>query len=854
MKKFYFTIFIFIYHLSFSQINSFKISIDSGKIYLNNYDFKDNKNISLEGNWEFYWSKLLTPKDFEDSTLKPENFITVPGVWTNIIINGKPIPDTGFATLRLQIYSDTTYPYNISLFFREILTSYKVFLNGKEIIELGKVGKSSTEAIPKLSIKFKTVEIKKGKNDLIVQVSNYHHRTNAFDDPPKIGEEKNILMEILESIAFDLIILGLLLVMSFYHIGLFVFRRKNRVALTFGIFSLIIAIRVLSTSNFILSFLIPSISWQIMYILAYTTIYTTVPLFALYFKQTFEEKRFKWIFFAIYPISLIFLLTLFLPSLIYTKLLLFFQIITILYIIFISILLIIYSIKKRKGAKILLISVLFLGYTVINDFLLYNDIIYTFSMVQIGFFILLLGQALTLAKIFTDAFEQKEMLSKELEIQNQNLEEIIGIRTKQLKEQNEELIVTEEELRQTLEEFKTLNKRYEQKNLELQKYFTAIEQSEIAFVITDLNTIIEYVNPYFSTITGYSSEEIIGKPVKILNSDKTPRIVYDELWKKLNEGKTWKGEFINKAKDGHIFVENAMISPVYFDGKLVNYVAVKEDITELKRKDKEIQDKNQMLEQLNIEIRSILNDLMDSINYAKTIQKSVFPSKIEMKEILGNYFLLFKPRDIVGGDFFFVRQINNFKIIAIGDCTGHGVSGGFLTIMATSLLIEYTNQIDKLTTNQILEKMRARTKLFFSNDSITLQDGFDIALVVWEKENNIIKYSGANIPIYFYTNNKIIEYKPTISPIGDYPIERRFIEHQIEINHETIMYITTDGIVDQLNEDYRKISKIRFLNLLQEISNFDMDIQKEKIQQFFEQWRGSIRQIDDVTILGVKLK
>ena len=181
-------------------------------------------------------------------------------------------------------------------------------------------------------------------------------------------------------------------------------------------------------------------------------------------------------------------------------------------------------------------------------------------------------------------------------------------------------------------------------------------------------------------------------------------MLFRSLWKKLKDGKTWKGEFINKAKDGHIFIENAIISPVHFDGKLVNYVAIKDDVTEIKKKDKEIQDKTQMLEQLNIEIRSILSDLMDSINYAKTIQKSVFPSKTEMKEILNNYFLLFRPRDIVGGDFFFVRQINNLKIIAIGDCTGHGVPGGFLTIMATSLLIEYTNQIDKLTTNEILKK------------------------------------------------------------------------------------------------------------------------------------------------------
>lgn len=854
MKKLLLLLFAFISIYSYSQTSNNFPKIEKGKIFLSNFDLKSHKNVTLEGEWELYWSKILTPNDFKDSTLKPDAYLNVPGVWTNTKINGKSIPDTGFATIRLLIYSDTNYSYNISLFFREILTSYKVFFNDKEILELGKVGKNSKDAIAKLSINFKTVDVKKGKNELIIQISNYHHRTNAFDDPPKIGEEKNILIEIFKSIAFDLTIFGLMLVMAFYHIGLFIFRRKNRVSLTFGIFSFVIAIRVISTSNFILSFIFPSFSWQLMYILAYSTLYLAVPLFMLYFKQTFDETRFKWIFFAIHPISLAFLFTLFLPSLIYTKLILYYQLIVFVYIIFISILLIIYSIKKRKGARILLFSVIILSVTVVNDFLFYNDIIYTFPMVQIGSFVMLLGQALTLARIFTNAFEENEYLSKELEIQNKNLEEIVRIRTLQLKEQNEELIVTEEELRQTLEEFKALNHKFEQKNIELQKYFTAIEQSEIAFVITNLDSIIEYVNPYFSTITGYSSEEIIGKPVKVLNSGKNPQFVYDELWKKLKEGKTWKGEFINKAKDGHIFIENAIISPVHFDGKLVNYVAIKDDITEIKKKDKEIQDKSQMLEQLNAEIRNILNDLMDSINYAKTIQKSVFTSKIEMKEILNNYFLFFRPRDIVGGDFFFVRQINNLKIIAVGDCTGHGVPGGFLTIMATSLLIEYTNQIDKLTTSEILEKMRTRTKLFFSNESMSLQDGFDIALVAWDKVNNSIKYSGANIPMYLVTDNKLVEYKPIVSPIGEYPIERKFVEHSITIESNTTMYISTDGMLDQLNEDYRKILKIRFINLLKEISNIDLSLQKEKIQDYFENWRGTTRQIDDVTVLGVKLK
>jgi PAS domain S-box-containing protein len=640
--------------------------------------------------------------------------------------------------------------------------------------------------------------------------------------------------------------------MSFYHLGLWWLRKKNKVALTFAIFSAVMALRTVVFNNYLLSYVFPQLSWQIMYILAYSTLYAGVPIFLVYFRQTFEEKRFKIIFISNYIISLFFLLTLCLKSIIYTKLLMYYQAIALIYIVLLTILLISYSIKKKKGARILLLSITIFATTVINDILFYNDLIKTISLVPLGTFIMLLGQALTLGRIFTNSFEQNEILADKLEIQNKNLESIVEQRTKQLKEQNEELTVTEEELRQTLDEFKTLNRQFELKNIELKKYFTAIEQSNIAFLITDLHNKIEYVNSFFTTITGYTKEEVIGKNPRILNSGQNPKELYTGLWSKILNGEVWQGEFVNKAKDGHVFIEKAIITPLFNEGVITNYITIKEDITELRKQEIEISEKNNKLEHLNTEVNSILKDLMSSLSYAKKIQKSVFPSTEELTNILHDYFLFYKPREIVGGDFYFVRQIDNMKIIAVGDCTGHGVPGCFLTILATSLLIEYTNKIDKLSPAEILENIRKRVITFFSTDKNKIQDGFDLGLIVENTETKILTFAGANISAITYQNNELIEYKAVKSPIGYYPIQRNFENQTIPIKDNLMLYLASDGFIDQFDEHNNKFSKKQFKDLLSKIALLPLEVQNQEIVNSFIKWKGNFRQIDDITVLGIK--
>ena len=545
---------------SFSQKH--EEGIKDGVLDFSAWDFQRDGNLKLEGNWEFYWSKLYSPSDFSGNTITPDAFVAVPGVWTGTLVKGNAISNTGCATYRLTVMANGDN--HLMLSFKEIISAYKVWLNGEVIVQAGVVANSSAHAKPAYQLNTVPVNFKKGPNEIIVQISNFNHRANAFEYAPVIGTIGNIEKEDFKGNAVDLIAMGLLLIMAFYHLGLFVFRPKDLPILTFSIFCFLALLRLMVTSNYLLGHFFTSSTWGFVYFLKYFTFYTIIPLLGLLIQQTFNEKRYKWIFNSLYIVSGIFVLTLFLPSLIYTKLLIFWEFVALgYYAVVLGGLLIRYALKKLEGAIILLLSVSLLAIATINDMLFFNDVLNTMEMVPIGIFILILGQALTLGKRFTSVYYKYEELAIMLESQNENLKSIVNERTRQLEE--EKIILS-------------------QTSSKLQKYFTAIEQASATIVITDTQGNIEYANPQFEKTTGYSISEAIGKNPRILKSGKTPEHIYPELWKTIKSGKVWRGEFVNRKKTKEDYIEKVIISPVLDqNGIVVNFIAIKDDITEVKK-------------------------------------------------------------------------------------------------------------------------------------------------------------------------------------------------------------------------------------------------------------------------------
>ena len=275
-----------------------------------------------------------------------------------------------------------------------------------------------------------------------------------------------------------------------------------------------------------------------------------------------------------------------------------------------------------------------------------------------------------------------------------------------------------------------------------------------------------------------------------------------------------------------------------------------------------LEEKNELLHNKNEEIylqKQIIEKshkyITDSINYAKKIQNAIFPSLDLFKNNLSDYFIIFKPLNVVSGDFYWATKINDYFIFVAADCTGHGVPGAFVSMLGISFLKEIVNRNDNIQAGKTLDTLREEIKNSLNqNHKNERQEGMDIAFCALNTKNNILQFAGANNPLYLFRNNELIEYKADRQPIGLYRKERPFKNHEIQLEKNDQLYIFSDGFIDQFGGDKnKKFMKKNFKNLLTEIQNENMDIQNKILEDEFKKWKGTINQIDDVLVIGVKI-
>ena len=250
------------------------------------------------------------------------------------------------------------------------------------------------------------------------------------------------------------------------------------------------------------------------------------------------------------------------------------------------------------------------------------------------------------------------------------------------------------------------------------------------------------------------------------------------------------------------------------------------------------------------------NQITDSIQYAKSLQKGLLTQRKAIEKILPNHFILYLPKDIVSGDFYWVKKIGDVIIIAAADCTGHGVPGAFMSVLGISLLNEIVRRKEILKANQALEVLRHELKeaLHQSEEDYSYNNGMDIALCVIDRKQKLIQYSGANAPLYLVRDNKLIEFKPTRNPIGLTPLEIPFLNHEIEYDENDIFYLFSDGFMDQFGgDDGKKFRSRRFKHLLLDIHNKPFESQKDHLKLGLMKWMGNkYDQVDDIMIFGFK--
>ena len=255
-----------------------------------------------------------------------------------------------------------------------------------------------------------------------------------------------------------------------------------------------------------------------------------------------------------------------------------------------------------------------------------------------------------------------------------------------------------------------------------------------------------------------------------------------------------------------------------------------------------------------IEIKN--NEITDSINYAKRIQQSILPPISEISAALPHSFVLFKPKDIVSGDFYWFEESNNKTLIAACDCTGHGVPGAIMSMLGADKLNESLVHSSDVSSILTLVNKGVKKALRQSSKEDSTRDGMDLALCAFDKGMNFLEYSGANRPLWVIRNNRneIEEVKATKVAIGGFTDEDQVFEkHKIELNKNDAIYIFTDGFADQFSQDDKKLMTRKFKEILLSIQDKSMEEQKNYLDTFIEDWKGGMEQTDDILVIGIRI-
>jgi len=269
-----------------------------------------------------------------------------------------------------------------------------------------------------------------------------------------------------------------------------------------------------------------------------------------------------------------------------------------------------------------------------------------------------------------------------------------------------------------------------------------------------------------------------------------------------------------------------------------------------------LSDKSTDLENKNLELEKIYRQVTDSITYASRIQLVLLPSKELFEGFSKDYFILYRPKNIVSGDFYWISILEGFRFLVVADCTGHGVSGAFMTVIGKMLLNQIINEKKMLVPKQILEQLdKALFRILNQQANRSfIADGMDMGLVRYEDATQKLIFCSANRPIIFSRNGIIDEVKANKSSIGGQPLaDKHFEDYSMDCQHQEVFYLFTDGITDQFGgEQNRKFMIRRLREKLQECANLPLAEQQDFLSETLDDWQADNTQTDDILLIGFR--
>lgn len=273
------------------------------------------------------------------------------------------------------------------------------------------------------------------------------------------------------------------------------------------------------------------------------------------------------------------------------------------------------------------------------------------------------------------------------------------------------------------------------------------------------------------------------------------------------------------------------------------------DITDNKLNEKRLLESNLQLAEQN-------KDITASIQYAQRIQQSILQSSEQLNELFKDAFLLYKPKDIVSGDYYWFYEDSNYKYVGVVDCTGHGVPGAMMSMVANSMFKEVFINRKETVPSEILKALDEElAKSINKNDDASFNDGMDVSLIRVDKANNELVFAGAFRSIIISRGEELTELKGSRYPIGFYSgVEKQFENQVFQLRKNDAVYLFTDGFIDQFGgEKNKKLNKSNFKDLLSSINDLALEEQEAFLEYSFNNWKQDLEQTDDVLVIGLRI-
>ncbi|MCE3281241.1 MAG: pas/pac sensor protein [Bacteroidetes bacterium] len=377
-----------------------------------------------------------------------------------------------------------------------------------------------------------------------------------------------------------------------------------------------------------------------------------------------------------------------------------------------------------------------------------------------------------------------------------------------------------------------------------------LEKLNSLIVVVNKSGKVEYVSPSAKRILGFEPEQLMG-----------------EGWWELTRDNVTERENIRSLALKQLEQESLLATVPYervlktsagaekwilwntSKGPMNTLVGIGHDITDRKKAELQLLEKNKELEQHN-------KDMVDSIQYASRIQEAILPDVQKIRETFKDAFVLYEPKDVVSGDYYFFYKKKNKVFVAAVDCTGHGVPGALMSIIANGILKEVIVKKGIEEPSDILYALDDELFLALNKqDGGITYDGMDVSLGVFDLENNTLTYSGAFRPMLMIRNNEIIEFEGNRYPIGFYgDVSKKFVSLTTDLQENDTFYFFTDGYCDQFGgEKKKKFNRKRFKELLLSAQSMEMEEQESFLQYALLNWRQEEEQMDDILVMGVKI-